>query len=1201
MKKRIILLSSFLAAGWTFAQTSPSSTENYVYTKTYLSDPTAGTPKTSETVQYFDGLGRAKQVVNVKASPTGKDVVTPFVYDGFGRQTREYLPVPQSGTQNGQIYTQTSGMVAFPVTDVTNIYNGEKIYSEKQLENSPLDRIQQQIQVGNDWSTKPMKFEYDACMVADGVRKFTTSTTWENGATKTVLGENWLYTDGQLYKNTVTDEDGNKTIEFKNGEGQTILVRKVLSSTENADTYYVYNEYNQLAYVLPPLASMRGDIVSNTVKHDELCYQYRYDGKNRLVEKKLPGKGWEYMVYDRQDRLVATQDANLRAQNQWLYTKYDQFGRVAFTGIATGSSRNDEQTLANVYGSNNVKRTNFVFFNREGMDVYYDPNSTYPELNWVKLLSVNYYDTYPSYSFNPAFPGTIYGKQTLTDDPASTGKSTKSLPVMTFVKNIEDDNWTKTYNYYDLKGRAIGSHSINHLGGYTRTESDLDFAGVALQTKTYHKRLSSDTETVITETFEYDSQNRLKKHYHQVDSQPQELLTENTYNELSQLSNKKVGNNLQSIDYAYNIRGWMTDVNKDQMGVTDLNGKLFSYKIKYNQKDGITNPDPVQFSGKNVIPRFNGNIAEVDWRAVETVGVNPSLTPKKYGYAYDALNRLTAGYYQNPDNPYSKENTESLTYDLNGNITSLYRTSTMESGNTTATLIDNLQYTYGSGNRLTQLDDTSGNPSGYEAYSSFSNTINYDHNGNMTNMPGKRISGIQYNFLNLPNQIDLDLDFPFGASHLYRADGVKVKKTTVSTVSGHNTITTTTENTDYLDGFQYKHTETITSGGDPGGGEEGLAASMETSRAMEMQAYSAENQQVSSMPQTAKTLDLQFFPTSEGFYDYIKDQYIYQYKDHLGNMRVSFGRNSTGVLEIVDANDYYPFGMNHLNSGNAFFGTGSYKAYKYNGKELQESGMYDYGARFYMPDVARWGTIDPLAEKMTRHSPYNYAFNNPIRFIDPDGRQGKDIHITGSKADDALKEMQKAAGSDITLSRDSKTGNVTYVQNSKGALTGNAAKVANIINDKTVTVELKAENSVVTSTGKKYIGGAFMGNTVLANGNVEAVQEVNPDVLKNLSDANNKPGEGILHELTEGYEGGLLSKASGVSSPDSSSPNSIYPQAHTAAHPQPGIITMLVEEATMGLIFPPNKVHPTTPINSIMYESNNKTILKVNSDGTHTP
>jgi len=1072
--KKIITLFILSLANISFAQLT--NTENYIYRKTCFSDDCI---KNTETVEYFNGLGKSQQIVGIKSSPTGKDVVKKIEYDNFGRQKKDYLPVPQSGTQNGGIYLN-------PLTNAVNTpYGSEKIYSEKILENSPLDRVLQQKQVGNDWNIKPIQFEYGMNAAGD-VKNYT--ATFNYATFESNISLSGVYAAGQLYKTTITDEDGNKIIEFKNGEGQMLLIRKILNATDNVDTYYVYNNYNQLAYIIPPLASVSTSI--DTTILNNLCYQYKYDGRNRLVEKKLPGKGWEQMIYNKRGQVVYYRDANLKTgisgfvgDEAWTFTKYDKFGRPVYAGICRdGTPRQDIQNAVDGQSIDYEVRGGNLTMN--GMSIEYG-NSTYP-VSIDKITSVNYYDTYPAGS--PAMPSPILGQALLSQDAQNSSISTKSLSTASYVKNIEDDNWTKNYSYYDTKGRVIGTHSINHLGGYTKTETELDFAGVPQRTNTYHLRKTGEVGITVKERFVYDSQNRLLKHYHQVDSKPEELLAENSYDELSQLTNKKVGNNLQSIDYAYNIRGWMTEINKNQMSLPDLGGKLFSYKIKYNQKDGIDNPDPALFSGKNVTPKYNGNIAEVDWRAMETLGANPSLTPKRYGYAYDKLNRLSAGYYQNPNNPYSKENTESLDYDLNGNISKLYRTSVLESPSNTANVIDNLQYIYAAGdNKLTSINDNSQNPTGYEGGG---NTIGYDLNGNMTKMPDKNIKAITYNFMNLPRKIEygnglLNIDY------VYRADGTKLQKISPKSECGIIDCYTVTDITDYLDGFQYLKS-TISNNG--GGSVEMRSFSAKSARAMEQQAFSLEERKI---PPPAKTADLRFFPTSEGFYDYTKDQYIYSYKDHLGNVRVSYGRDVNGNLEILDENDYYPFGMNHLKSGIAFFGQSNYKNYKYNGKELQESGMYDYGWRQYIPDIGRWGVIDPLAEAYTSMSAYNYGGNNPIFFIDPNGMNlgwfkdenndmvfNENVHgqqdlvdrgIKGTYVGETHQEGSLSYASDGYVYDDSTAGGGNPIENGK---TGNIEGVVMDSKEAIAQRNLNEARSRLYDAENKMFGGYAVGFTV---------------------------------------------------------------------------------------------------------------------------
>ena len=856
---------------------SISVNENYIYSRTYLAPRSSSDPAApqQQSISYFDGLGRPKQELSIKSTPNGQDLVSDIPYDSFGRQVQSWLPVPMN-TLNGNIQSgvQTAAAGYYKKTDGSV---DPLAYGEKTLENSPLDRILAQAAPGSDWDGKKVQYQYQAN--ADGeVYRYTTSTSWSNNATVSVLGLSGTYGANSLYKNIVTDEDGNSTIEFKNGQGQTVLIRKQ-NGSENLDTYYVYNEYNQLAFVIPPLAIHKG--VDATLLN-ELAYQYRYDGQNRLVEKKLPGKDWEYMVYDKQDRLVLTQDGKLRQQNKWLFTKYDKFGRVAYTGLLDSAPGRDAQQSNMVnFGANNEERSASGFA-QNGTTVYYS-SSAYPVTNFT-LLTVNYYDEYP-----PGSPALFNGTSVLGSNPVN-GRSTKGLPVASMVKNIEDNGWTKSYTWYDDKARPVATESQNHLGGYTRTSSVLAFSGVPTSTTTYHKRDASSGEMVMKEDFSYDHQNRLVKHTHQLNGGPVEVLTENIYNELGQLESRNIGNGIQSIKNEYNIRGALTKVNDPK----NLLNKLFGFELKY------INP-------QNTSKKYNGNIAETDW-ATQSDG-----TLRRYSYQYDGVNRLKEGSYSDNAGAASGSYAEKLNYDLNGNITGLQRTGQG------AGVMDQLNYTYdqaGNSNKLIRVNDASGNAAGYPVGG---NTIAYDINGNMVNHLDKGISNIAYNYLNLPSSITASIG---NTDYVYRADGSKVRK-----VFGSKT-------TDYLDGFQY---------------ENGV---------------------------------LQFVPTAEGYYDLTKNKYIYNYTDHLGNVRLSYTKGASGGAEIIEENNYYPFGLKHQGYNSTSLANNAYQ-YKYNGKELQETGMYDYGARMYMPELGRWGVVDPLAEKTL--DPYSYVWSNPITFIDPDG------------------------------------------------------------------------------------------------------------------------------------------------------------------------------------------------------------------------
>lgn len=921
--------------------TSPSfSNENYIYTRIYL-EPTIlsdNSKKQLQGITYFDGLGRPKQNIAIKANPKENDLVTPIEYDVYGRNIKSILPVPTE-SKNGEIQ---SGITE---TSANTFYNVTNAYYEKVLDDSPLNRIVQSAYPGDDWmknSGHTVRYLYQTNTSQDKVKKYETSTTWDsiNKIYISDVSQDTYYSDNTLYKYIVTDENNNINIIFKDLSGKIVLIRKN-DGINNIDTYYVYNEYNNIAFIIPPLVELETTL--DQPKLDLLCYQYRYDNKNRLVEKKLPNRGWEYYVYDLQGRLVATQNVNLKNAtagnsflpgNQWLFTKYDKFGRQLYSGLKNNynKTRADYQSEVDANGSNN-EENDATGFDNSDLKIYYSKDKAYPSIDISdEVLTVNYYDIYPP-DTPTVLPTVVLGQNILSSD-LSLSKNTKTLSTASYTKIIGENIWDKTYVLYDNKSRPVYTHNINYKGGYTKVETELDFSSTPVRINTYHKRLSTDpSDIIIKERFEYDSSKRLKKYFHKVGNQEEVLLSDLSYNEIGQLVINKVGDNLQTINYNYNIRGWLKSINDPN----NLNDDLFGLILRYNEPVQEEKPSSAYINDK-VVPKYNGNISEVDWKTA--YASNEPL--RRYGYIYDGLDRLKSAYYNNYSNPKKDEFFEKLTYDLNGNISTLKRSK--EYNITVSNVIDDLSYTY-SGNQLLKIKDNQNNLEGYGSYDDV-NSISYDDNGNMTSQFARKISSIKYNILDLPTTASSTGKTGGTAIFKYLADGTKVSK---SYKSGTNPSIVT----EYLDGFQYQNNM------------------------------------------------LQFFPTAEGYYDFTNNRYVYQYKDQVGNVRVSYYKDANNIAVIDKETNYYPLGLEHSYNPTTP-ANGRYK-YTFQGQEKQEIGDWlSFKWRNYDPTIGRFFNVDPLSEKYAYQSHYNFSENRLIDGIELEGLEHFDTKEEAEKFSDKV-------------------------------------------------------------------------------------------------------------------------------------------------------------------------------------------------------
>ena len=381
---------------------------------------------------------------------------------------------------------------------------------------------------------------------------------------------------------------------------------------------------------------------------------------------------------------------------------------------------------------------------------------------------------------------------------------------------------TKIYKgyYYDVKGRVTKVVQNNLLGGYDVTNTVYTFTGQPATVTHSHTASGKSTRTEVY-TYSYDHADRVSKVEHTLGG-TKITLADYTYDSFGRLSTKSLhGSAANKLTYAYNLRSWLT-------GITSTR---FTQNLYYNTGVGTA--------------RYNGSISSMTWKS------GNESTVRGYKFTYDGLDRMLNATYGETAGISTNANrfSENVTgYDKNGNIKGLQRYGQLSSA--AYGMIDNLTLTL-NGNQLNRVDDAV-TASAYNGGFEFKNGANaadeysYDANGNLTKDLNKGISGITYNFLNLPNVVT----FSDGSTitYTYGADGTKLR--TVHKIG--STITTT----DYCGNVVY---------------ENGVQ---------------------------------KLLLTEEGYVTLSDSKYHYYLKDHQGNNRVVISQSGT----VEETNHYYPFG-----------------------------------------------------------------------------------------------------------------------------------------------------------------------------------------------------------------------------------------------------------------------------------------------------
>jgi RHS repeat-associated protein len=816
-----------------------------------------------QSTQYFDGLGLPLQTVVKGLSIGGNDLVSPVVYDQFGREQTKYLPYVPQNVKDGKFKSDPfNGQKAFyQNASLAPGAAGESVYySRVDYEASPLNRVLKTYASGNSWAkndpatierggNRSMEVQYLLNTADDSVRIWDFSA----GVVTPSSAASRIYGAGQLYKNLSIDEGGNRVVEYKDKEGKVVLKKVQLAATPGSAhmgwlcTYYAYDGLGNLRFVIPPKAveSIISNWVISEVIAAELCFIYRYDKRKRMIVKKVPGADSTETVYDIRDRQAFTRDGNMKGKT-WLVTFFDGLDRPIMTALynnstsraalqtsmdaAVGNTQNISYTfpgtadlvLASYNGSVLYQATNSITL-EDGFEIgagevaieinasSNNGSTTVAATNILPNIAAGAltpltYTFYGDYSF----PGNQnYSSADIAKPQAGSNPYAEALPAVgsaaitglvtgTKVRVLDTDQWLTTTHYYNDKGRLTQTLSDNISGGLDVTTILYDFNGKLLSNYLRHRNQHSGTtaQTSVLTMLAYDAGGRLlniKKRLND-DLNQEKTIAVNEYDELGQLKKKRLGvtgatTQLETLNYEYNIHGWLKSINKDFIPVAGSTANWFGQELSYDY--GFARS------------QYNGNITGIKWKS------RGDGIARAYGYDYDNVNRLTVADFTqqnsgstNWTNDQKNFSVNGLAYDAGGNI--LFMNQKGMNGAASQTL-DSLKYSYQTtSNKLLFVTDRKNNAQSQlgdfkEINNNETTDYAYDGNGNLTSDANKNIAAIRYNHLNLPDSIAISGKGLI--KYQYDAAGNKLKKIVTDNTVVPAKITTS----DYIGGFVYQN------------------------------------------------------------------------------------------------------------------------------------------------------------------------------------------------------------------------------------------------------------------------------------------------------------------------------------------------------------------------------------------------------------